>query len=60
MDELGERISFSAVLGISYKDYYLPEETEATNELIDDGLIVQPLSTAEIEALKSSGAPASV
>ncbi|KLO15041.1 Gcd10p-domain-containing protein [Schizopora paradoxa] len=35
------------------------EETEATNELIDDGLIVQPLSTAEIEALKSSGVPAS-
>ncbi|KAG8731866.1 tRNA (adenine(58)-N(1))-methyltransferase non-catalytic subunit trm6 [Ceratobasidium sp. 423] len=33
------------------------EETSATNELInDDGKFVQPLTTEEIEALKSSGA----
>lgn len=36
------------------------EETEATNELIDDGIVVQPLTTEEIEALKRSGAHASV
>ena len=35
-------------------------ETEATNELIDDGLMVQPLTSLEIEALKDSGAHASV
>ncbi|CAE7132858.1 unnamed protein product [Rhizoctonia solani] len=35
------------------------EETNATNELInDDGKIVQPLTTEEIEALKASGAHA--
>jgi len=35
-------------------------DTDATNELIDDGLIVQPLTSVEIEALKMSGAHASV
>ncbi|KAI0304743.1 Gcd10p-domain-containing protein [Russula brevipes] len=31
------------------------EDTEATNELINDGQFVQPLTAAEIEALKQSG-----
>lgn len=38
-----------------------PEETNATNELInDDGRFVQPLTSEEIEALKSSGAHVTV
>jgi tRNA (adenine-N(1)-)-methyltransferase non-catalytic subunit len=36
------------------------EDTDATNELINDGQFVQPLTLAEIEALKSSGAHVSV
>lgn len=36
------------------------EETDATNELINDGELVQPLSVAEIEGLKKSGVHASV
>ncbi|EIM92889.1 Gcd10p-domain-containing protein [Stereum hirsutum FP-91666 SS1] len=35
------------------------EDTEATNELINDGQFVQPLTSVEIEALKQSGAHAS-
>ncbi|KAI0001883.1 Gcd10p-domain-containing protein [Russula vinacea] len=31
------------------------EDTDATNELINDGQFVQPLTAAEIEALKQSG-----
>jgi tRNA (adenine-N(1)-)-methyltransferase non-catalytic subunit len=38
----------------------LAEETDATNELIIDDGMVQPLSTEEIEALKSSGVHVSV
>ncbi|KAI0072222.1 Gcd10p-domain-containing protein [Panus rudis PR-1116 ss-1] len=34
------------------------EDTGATNELIDDGQAVQPLTLAEIEALKKSGVSA--
>ncbi|KAL4069857.1 Gcd10p family-domain-containing protein [Scleroderma yunnanense] len=36
------------------------EETDATNELINDGDLVQPLTVAEIESLKKSGVHASV
>lgn len=36
------------------------EETGATNELINDGEFVQPLTLEEIEALKKSGVHASV
>ncbi|KAI0368838.1 Gcd10p-domain-containing protein [Pilatotrama ljubarskyi] len=35
------------------------EDTEATNELINDGQFVQPLTVEEIEALKKSGLHAS-
>ncbi|TFK56619.1 Gcd10p-domain-containing protein [Heliocybe sulcata] len=35
------------------------EDTEATNELINDGEFVQPLTSEEIEALKKSGVSAS-
>ncbi|EPQ60453.1 Gcd10p-domain-containing protein [Gloeophyllum trabeum ATCC 11539] len=35
------------------------EDTEATNELINDGEFVQPLTSEEIETLKKSGVPAS-
>ncbi|KAI0828876.1 Gcd10p-domain-containing protein [Trametes gibbosa] len=35
------------------------EDTEATNELINDGQLVQPLTVEEIEALKKSGLHAS-
>jgi len=36
------------------------EETDATNELINDDEFVQPLTLDEIEALKNSGVHASV
>lgn len=36
------------------------EETDATNELINDDEFVQPLTLAEIETLKKSGVHASV
>ena len=36
------------------------EDTDATNELINDGQSVQPLTLEEIEALKQSGVHASV
>jgi hypothetical protein len=36
------------------------EDTDATNELINDGDLVQPLTLEEIEALKRSGAHATV
>lgn len=36
------------------------EDTEATNELINDGEFVQPLTVEEIEQLKKAGLPAEV
>jgi hypothetical protein len=36
------------------------EDTDATNELIYDNQLVQPLTLADIEELKCSGAHASV
>ena len=36
------------------------EDTDATNELINDGQFVQPLTAAEIETLKQSGVHATV
>ncbi|KAJ7751187.1 Gcd10p family-domain-containing protein [Mycena maculata] len=38
---------------------FFPEDTDATNELINDGEFVQPLTLEEIQALKQSGAHAS-
>jgi tRNA (adenine-N(1)-)-methyltransferase non-catalytic subunit len=38
----------------------MAEDTDATNELINDGEFVQPLTLEEIEALKKSGVHASV
>lgn len=40
--------------------YNPPEETGATNELINDGEYVQPLTAEEILALRNSGVHASV
>lgn len=36
------------------------EDTDATNELINDGEFVQPLTFVDIQALKESGVHASV
>jgi hypothetical protein len=36
------------------------EDTDATNELINDGQFVQPLTATEIETLKQSGVHATV
>jgi hypothetical protein len=36
------------------------EDTDATNELINDGQFVQPLTLEEIETLKQSGVHATV
>ena len=44
----------------SQADTSVSELTEATNELINDDKVVQPLTTAEIEALKQSGIHSSV
>lgn len=40
--------------------YAQAEDTDANNELINDGQFVQPLTAEEIEALKRSGVDASV
>ena len=40
--------------------YCHTEDTDATNELINDGEFVQPLTVDEIQALKRSGVHASV
>ena len=39
---------------------FVAEDTDATNELINDGEFVQPLTVDEIEVLKKSGLHASV
>jgi len=41
-------------------DVSISELTEATNELINEDKVIQPLTTAEIEALKQSGVHSSV
>ena len=41
-------------------DEIVTEDTDATNELINDGEFVQPLTVDEIQALKRSGVHASV
>ena len=41
-------------------DAFVSELTEATNELINEDKVIQPLTTAEIEALKQSGVHSSV
>ena len=38
----------------------MTEDTDATNELINDGEFVQPLTVDDIQALKESGVHASV
>jgi hypothetical protein len=38
----------------------MTEDTDATNELINDGEFVQPLTLDDIQALKQSGVHASV
>jgi tRNA (adenine-N(1)-)-methyltransferase non-catalytic subunit len=38
----------------------MTEDTDATNELINDGEFVQPLTVEDIQALKQSGVHASV
>ncbi|EAU92549.2 eukaryotic translation initiation factor 3 62 kDa subunit [Coprinopsis cinerea okayama7 len=50
--EVGRRSSPSA-------EALPPEDTDATNELINDGEFVQPLTVEEIKALKQSGAHSS-
>ncbi|KAH9923664.1 Gcd10p-domain-containing protein [Fomitopsis serialis] len=44
---------------VEFSDRAYAEDTEATNELINDGQFVQPLTSEEIEALKKSGLHAS-
>jgi len=39
---------------------FFPEDTDATNELINGGEFVQPLTLEEIQALKQSGVHGSV
>jgi hypothetical protein len=39
---------------------FFSEDTDATNELINDGEFVQPLTVDEIQALKRSGVHATV
>jgi tRNA (adenine58-N1)-methyltransferase non-catalytic subunit len=55
--ELGKRGSLFPRLPSDDMD---TEDTDATNELINDGQFVQPLTAAEIEALKQSGVHATV
>ena len=57
IQELGT--SPSKTLGFC-DDPRMSELTEATNELISDDKVVQPLTTAEIEALKQSGVHSTV
>lgn len=58
LQEVGKNSSFitSRVLAL----LSFPEDTDATNELINDGQFVQPLTLEEIEALKKSGVHAQV
>ena len=58
LEELGlRRDAFVNHISCHYFDL---DDTNANNELINDGAYVQPLSYEEIEALKKSGAHASV
>ena len=59
MDELGQK-GFSAHSRTAAHLRWIIEDTDATNEYINDGNVVQPLTALEIEALKKSGIHASV
>ena len=56
IQELGAK----RVRGFEPELTFSSELTEATNELINDDKVVQPLTTVEIEALKQSGVHSSV
>ena len=56
IEELGKK-TFDDALEV-FDD--VTEDTDATNELINDGQFVQPLTASEIETLKQSGVHASV
>lgn len=56
IEELGKMIFFNTLE--AFDD--VTEDTDATNELINDGQFVQPLTGSEIETLKQSGVHASV
>lgn len=63
---IGQSYGFTYEI-VDKKLKYLPpktldevEDTDATNELINDGEFVQPLSVEDIQALKRSGVHASV
>ena len=43
-----------------FPEVLITEDTDATNELINDGEFVQPLTVDDIQALKQSGVHASV
>lgn len=57
LEEVGE---YPCALYSQHHSNNLSEDTDATNELINDGEFVQPLTLEEIEALKLSGVHASV
>jgi tRNA (adenine58-N1)-methyltransferase non-catalytic subunit len=57
MEELGRKIINKDFVAFDDVD---TEDTDATNELINDGQFVQPLTATEIESLKQSGLHASV
>ena len=56
IEELGKRTFFDTLETVDD----VTEDTDATNELINDGQFVQPLTASEIETLKQSGVHASV
>ena len=58
LEEIGTRDSTQNRLFRSH--FSVAEDTDATNELINDGEFVQPLTVDEIQALKRSGVHASV
>jgi len=58
LDEVGRQDPLSSLL--VKLDLSFSEDTDATNELINDGEFVQPLTVDEIQALKQSGVHASV
>jgi hypothetical protein len=56
IEELGKKTFFNSLEASDD----VTEDTDATNELINDGQFVQPLTASEIETLKQSGVHASV
>lgn len=60
MEELGKAHSLHCTVRVLKSHDASPDDTDATNEYINDGNVVQPLTSMEIEALKKSGLHASV